>query len=46
MGKVNVLHFVVTCNYQDFLSADKCVTYLKGGTTSVAVALEVERVPF
>ena len=34
--------FVVTCDDQTSFSATKCVTYLKVGATSVAVALGVE----
>ena len=36
------MNFVVTHNDQASFAVDKCVTYLGGGTTSYAVALEVE----
>ena len=36
------MHFVLTCNDQAYLDADKCMAYLEGGVTSAAVALEVE----
>ena len=44
MGEVKefITHFVVTRNDQASFAADKCVTYLEGGATSVAVDLEVE----
>ena len=37
-----VTNFVLTCDDQASFSAPKCVTYLEGNATSVAVALEVD----
>ena len=44
MGEVKefVMQFVVTCDDQTSFAAAKCMAYVKGGATSVAVALEVE----
>ena len=36
------MHFVANLNDQASFAADKCVTYLEGGATSVAVDLQVE----
>ena len=44
MCEVNdfVTHFVGTCDNHVSFAAAKCVVYIEGGATPVAVALEVE----
>ena len=37
------MNFIVTRNKQASFATAKCVTYLEGGATSAAEALEVER---
>ena len=36
------MHFIVTLDYQDYFSTSKYMSYLKGGVTSVVVALKVK----
>ena len=38
------MHLVVMHDDQAFFDADKCVSYLEGGATSIAVALLVKGV--